>query len=698
MNDVVRYAREGGIAVLTADNPPVNALGHPVRAGLKVGLERAIAEPEVQAIVILCAGRTFFAGADITEFGKPPKSPSLREVHEVMDSSPKPIVAGIHGTALGGGLETALACHYRVAVSSAKLGLPEVKLGILPGAGGTQRLPRLVGIEKAIEMICSGEPIEARQARELGLLCAVVEEDLAETTVAFARQVVEEERPLVRVRDQDHLIHEAARRQEVFQSAREHYARTKRGMMAPQHCIAAVQATTEMDFEAGMKRERELFEELVASDQSKALRHMFFAEREAAKIPDVPRDTPRREVDRVAVLGAGTMGTGIAMTFANAGFPVTLIDADEAALERGMGNINRHYDQSARKGRLSPEEATTRIGLIAPTTDSGAAAEADLVIEAVFEDMELKKKIFGELGKTAKEGAILATNTSTLDVNAIAKSGKRAGDVVGLHFFSPAHVMKLLEVVRGDRTEKDVLATCFALARRVGKVPVLAGVCHGFIGNRMLHAYFDQAFRLLYEGALPHQVDKALYDFGLAMGPFQMSDLAGLDVSWRIRQSQGEEEPIADRLCEMGRFGQKTGAGYYRYRNGSRTPLPDETVTKIVEEEGRKRHGERRKIGSEEIVERCLLALVNEGARILEEGIALRASDIDVVYVYGYGFPAWRGGPMFWADQQGLGTVRDKLAACFEADRGEVLKPAALVEKLAGEGRGFADLDKGDGG
>ncbi len=624
MNDVVRYAREGAVALVTADNPPVNALSQAVRAGLKEGVERAIADPEVSAIVIACAGRTFFAGADITEFGKPPKAPSLREVLDVMEASPKPILAAIHGTALGGGLETALACHFRVATADAKLGLPEVKLGILPGAGGTQRLPRLVGMEKAIEMICTGEPIDARQARELGMLCAVVEGELHAAAVSFAEQVVAEGRPLVRARDREHLVRDAAQRPEVFQAAREHYARTKRGMLAPQHCIAAIQAASEMDFEGGMRRERELFEELVISDQSKALRHLFFAEREAVKIPDVAKDTPKREVRKVAVIGAGTMGTGIAMTFANAGLPVCVIEADEAAIERGMASVRKSYEKAANKGRIAQDEAATRIDLIAPSLEMDAAADADLVIEAVFEDMELKRELFGKLDAVAKEGAILATNTSTLDVNEIAAATGRPGDGLGLHFCSPAHVMRLLEVVRGDATGEDVLATCFALARRIGKQPVLAGVCRGFIGNRMLHAYFDQAFALLYEGALPQQVDKALYDFGLAMGPFQMSDLAGLDVSWRIRQQTGESQPIADRLCEMGRFGQKAGAGYYRYRNGSRTPQPDPEVARIVEEEGLKRHAERRKIGAEEIVERCMLALVNEGARILEEGSALR--------------------------------------------------------------------------
>jgi len=693
MNQVVRFALEGNVGVLSVDNPPVNALGSAVRAGLKVGIEQAIADHGAEAIVLICEGRTFFAGADISEFGKPPVPPMLREVHEVIESSPKPVVAAIHGTALGGGLETALACHYRIAAPDAKLGLPEVKLGILPGAGGTQRLPRLVGVEKAIEMICTGEPVDARTAERLGIVDALAEGDLHAAAVAYAARVVAERRPLVRVRDRHRLIDEAARRPEMFQAAREHYAKLRRGVLAPQHCISAIQAATELAFDHGMRRERELFEELLVSDQSKALRHFFFAGRQANKIPGVGRDTPRREIARVAVIGAGTMGGGIAMSFANAGLPVVLIDADQAALDRGMETVRRNYAKSVKRGRLSEAEAAARLALFRPSIELAAIGEADLVIEAVFEDMALKRVLFGRIDALARPEAILATNTSTLDVNEIAAATGRPESVLGLHFFSPANVMRLLEVVRGAKTAPDVLATCFDIARRVGKVPVQAGVCDGFIGNRMLHAYFDQAFALLYEGALPQEVDAALTGFGLAMGPFAMSDLAGLDVSWRIREQKGESQPIADRLCRLGRFGQKTGAGYYRYREDGRTPYPNPLVAAIVEEEGIARHGSRRKIAPEEIVERCILALVNEGAKLLEDGIALRASDIDVVYVYGYGFPGHLGGPMFWADRFGLDRALEKIRG-FHAAGQEVFAPAPLIERLASDGKGFGDFDR----
>ncbi len=696
MNDLVRYALEGDAAVLTVDNPPVNALGHGVRTGLLEGIERAIADDDVAAIVIICEGRTFFAGADISEFGKPPVSPTLREIHEVMDDSPKPIVAGIHGTALGGGLETALACHYRLAVPSAKLGLPEVKLGILPGAGGTQRLPRLIGVERAIEMICTGTPIGARQANEMGVVDCIVEDDLLAATLDFAADVVDAERPLGRVRDRDRLIAEAARRPESFHAARKHYAKIKRNLIAPQHCISAIQAATEMSFEGGMRRERELFTELLNSDQSKAQRHFFFAERNASKIPDVPRDTPRREINTAAVIGAGTMGAGIAMNFANAGIPTVIVENSQEALDYGMATIRRNYENSAAKRRISAADVDARMALLTPSLDLADISGADIIIEAVFENMDVKKELFAKLDTIAKPGAILATNTSTLDVDRIAAVTARAEDVIGLHFFSPANVMRLLEEVRGEKTSIEVIATCMNLAKRISKVPVMARVCHGFIGNRMLHAYFDQAYALLYEGCQPRHVDKAIYDFGLKMGPFAMADLAGLDVSWRIRQETGQTQPIADRLCQMGRFGQKTEAGFYRYSPYSRDPMPDAEVAAIVEEEGLKRHGERRRIDPDEIVNRCMLALVNEGAKILEEGIALRASDIDVAYVYGYSFPIYRGGPMFWADQMGLGEVLEAIKGFHAAGHGDVWQPAPLIERLAAEDQGFADFDKSE--
>lgn len=693
MSGVVRYERDGNVALVITDNPPVNALGIAVREGLQAALEQAIADEAAQAVVLVCEGRTFFAGADISEFGKPPKHPILREVHEIIENCPKPVVAALHGTALGGGFETALACHHRVAVPSAKVGLPEVKLGILPGAGGTQRLPRLVGVEKAVQMICNGDPIGAAEAHDLDLVDRVVEGDLTKAATAFAREVAEKGAPLVRVRDRE----APGGGPEVFEAAREDFAKKRRGFLAPQHAISAIEAATTLDFDTGMARERELFTELVTSDQSAAQRHLFFAERQANKIPDIPRDTLTREIARVAIIGAGTMGGGIAMSFANAGLPVVILETAREALDRGMGVIRKNYEGSAKRGRITAEQAEARIGLIKPSLDVTDISDADLIIEAVFENMDLKKQVFRQIDNHAKPGAILATNTSTLDVNEIARATARPPSVLGLHFFSPANVMRLLEVVRGEATDKAVIATAMAMAKKIGKVPVLAGVCHGFIGNRMLHAYFDQAFRLLYEGCQPEQVDAAIYDFGFAMGPFAMSDLAGLDVSWRVRQEKGQTQPIADRLCEMGRFGQKTGAGYYRYATGSRTPQPDPAVAAIVEEEGLKAHGTRREIGTDEIVERCMLALVNEGARILEEGIALRASDIDVTYAFGYSFPAYRGGPMFWADLMGLPTALEKIEAFKLAGYGDLWTPAPLIEALVAEGRSFKDFDKARG-
>lgn len=694
MSDVVRYETEGEIAVITVNSPPVNALSHAVRAGIADGVANAVADDAVKAVALVCDGRTFIAGADITEFGKPPKDPGLREVHEDMENCPKPLVAGIHGTALGGGLETALACHYRVAVPTARVGLPEVKLGILPGAGGTQRLPRLTGVEKAIEMICTGDMIGAAEAAEMGVVDAVVEGDLRAATIAYARQVLAGNAELEKVRDRNDLV--TGVDPAVFDKARAFWAKKKRGFIAPQNCIGAVQASCELPFDEGMARERELFLELVTSDQSAAQRHFFFAERAANKIPDVPKETPLRPIKSAAILGAGTMGGGIAMNLANAGVPTIIVEQKADALERGLGVIRKNYEASARKGRISDADVEKRMACLTGSLDFNDLADADIVIEAVFENMALKKEIFAKLDAVCKPGAILATNTSTLDVDEIAAATKRPEDVIGLHFFSPANVMKLLEEVRGEKTSPEVIATCMKLAKTIGKVPVMARVCDGFIGNRMLHSYFHQAFALLYEGCQPQEVDGAIYAHGLAMGPFAMSDLAGLDVSWRIRQEKGETNPIADRLCELGRFGQKTQAGYYRYEDGSRAPIPDEVTSKIVEEEGLRLHNQRRTIGADEIVERCMLALVNEGAKILEEGIAMRASDIDVTYVYGYGYPVYRGGPMFWADQMGLPKVLEKIKAFHAAGYGdEVWTPAGLIEKLVAEGKSFGDFDKG---
>jgi 3-hydroxyacyl-CoA dehydrogenase len=686
----VALDRRGPVAVLTVDNPPVNALAHAVRLGLRDGLRQAAADPGVTAIVLACAGRTFIAGADITEFGKPPREPMLHEVLDAIEGSPKPVVAAIHGTALGGGLEVALACHWRVGVRPARLGLPEVKLGLLPGAGGTQRLPRLVGVDKALQMIVSGEPVGGEEAARLGLLDEVVEGDLTQAAVAFAGRVVAERRPLRKVRDLDDKLAPARGQPELFARFRESVARQTRGFRAPESCIRAVEAAVNLPFEAGLQRERELFLELLVSPESRAQRYVFFAEREAAKIPDVPADTPAREVRRAAVIGAGTMGGGIAMNFANVGIPVTVVEVAREALDRGLAVVRKNYEATAARGRLTAADVERRMGLITPTTDFGAVADADLVIEAVFEEMPVKQEVFRKLDAICQPGAVLATNTSTLDVDAIAAVTRRPESVIGMHFFSPANVMRLLENVRGARSSPATIATAMAIGRRIGKVPVLVGVCYGFVGNRMLHQRGKQAERLILEGALPQQVDRVLYDFGFPMGPFAMGDLAGLDVGWRIRKGRGEQALVADRLCELGRFGQKTGAGYYRYE-GDRTPRPDPEVEKIIADVSTSLGITRRPIDDQEILQRLLYPMVNEGARILEERIAIRPSDIDVIWIYGYGWPVYRGGPMFWADSVGLPAIRDALLAFGRQTGSDAWRPAPLLERLAREGRGFLD-------
>jgi 3-hydroxyacyl-CoA dehydrogenase len=686
ITEFVDLERRDRIAVLTVDNPPVNALSHGVRLGLRDGLRRAQADSA--AIVIVCAGRTFIAGADITEFGKPPREPMLHEVLDLIEGSSKPVVAGIHGTALGGGLEVALACHYRVAVASARLGLPEVKLGLLPGAGGTQRLPRVVGVEKALQMIVSGEPIGAEEARRHGLVDEIVDGDLTAAAVAFAEQAVFEHRPLRKIRDLDDKVAAARGRPEIFAEFRKSVARASRGFRAPENCIRAVEAAVTLPFAEGLARERELFLELVTSPESKAQRYVFFAEREAAKIPDVPASTPTLPVRKAALIGAGTMGGGIAMNFANVGIPVTVVEVGKDALDRGLGIVRKNYEATAARGRLTGQDVEHRMSLIHGTLDLDEIEDADLVIEAVFEDMPIKKEVFARLDAVCKMGAILATNTSTLNVNEIASATHRPEHVIGMHFFSPANVMRLLEVVRGARTSPTTIATVMGLARRIQKVPVLVGVCDGFVGNRMLHQRGREAEKLILEGALPHQVDRVLHDFGFPMGPFAMGDLAGLDVGWRIRKGKGLKAAVADRLCEMGRFGQKTGAGYYRYVGGDRTPRPDPEVEQIILDVSRQMGMERRAIADDEILARLLYPMVNEGARILEEGLAIRASDIDVIWVYGYGWPVYRGGPMFWADAIGLKVVRDRMLE-FQRQHGDVWTPARLLNRLADQGKGF---------
>jgi 3-hydroxyacyl-CoA dehydrogenase len=681
--------RRGRVAVLTVNNPPVNALSQHVRQGLHEGVKQAIADAAVSAIVITCAGRTFIAGADITEFGKPPVAPGLHEVLDLIEGSPKPVVAAVHGTALGGGLEVTLACHYRVGVKDARFGLPEVKLGLLPGAGGTQRLPRVVGVEKGLSMMVSGDPIRADEALASGLIDEIVQGDLTAAAVAFAEKVLAEKRPLKKIRDLDDKLAAVRGKPEVFANFRKSVARQTRGFRAPENIIKAVEAAVGLPFAEGLKRERELFLELLSSPESKAQRYFFFAEREAAKIPDVPADTPARDIKKAAVIGAGTMGGGIAMNFANVGIPVTVVEMNQEALDRGLGIVRKNYEATASRGRLTAADVEKRVGLIHGTTDWNAVRDADIVIEAVFEEMPVKKEVFAKLDGLAKPDAVLATNTSTLDVDEIAAATKRPESVIGTHFFSPANVMRLLENVRGAKSSKSTVATVMTLGRRINKVPVLVGVCYGFVGNRMLHQRGQQAEKLILEGALPHQVDKVLTDFGFPMGPFAMGDLAGLDVGWRIRKGRGVKSPVADRICELGRFGQKTGAGYFKYEKGDRTPIPDPEVEKIIVDVATAQGITRRHVTDEEILQRLLYPMVNEGAKILEEKIAIRASDIDVIWVYGYGWPVYRGGPMFWADQIGLRSVRDTMLAVQKATGDAFWTPAPLLARLADEGKGF---------
>ncbi|MFT6557293.1 3-hydroxyacyl-CoA dehydrogenase NAD-binding domain-containing protein [Sneathiella sp.] len=689
ITDKVNYHAEGNVGVITINNPPVNALSVGVRAGIQGGIEAANKDDSVSSIVIVCDGRTFIAGADITEFGKPPQEPSLHHVIGSIEMSNKPVVAAIHGTALGGGLETALGCHYRVASPKAQVGLPEVKLGILPGAGGTQRLPRVVGIPMALEMITSGDPIKADKALEVGLVDEIADGDLKSTAIAFAEKVVSEGRPLIKISDRDEKLQAAKDNPGIFDDFRKSIARKARNFEAPENCIKAVQASAELPFPEGLKRERELFIELMEGEQSISQRYFFFAERQAAKIPDVPKDTPLIDINKVGIIGAGTMGGGIAMNFLQAGIPVTIVETTQEALDKGVALIEKNYAATVSKGRMSQEAMDKCMSLLNPTTELEDVKDVDIVIEAIFENMDVKKELFAKLDGICKDGAILATNTSTLDVEEIGDVTKRPEYVIGLHFFSPANVMKLLEEVRTTKTSKSVMATCMALAKRIGKVPAMVGVCEGFVGNRILHRRSEQATQLIMEGALPQDVDRVLFDFGMPMGPFAMSDLAGNDVGWRIRQGKGETSPIADAICELGRFGQKTGSGYYLYKEGSRTPTPDPVVEEIILKASADAGIERRKISDQEILERCIYPMINEGAKILEEGIATRASDIDVIWVYGYGWPVYRGGPMRYAEAVGLETVYNSLVA-YQEKFGDYFKPAALLERLVKEGKSFS--------
>lgn len=644
MTSPVRFERHDDILVIISDSPPVNALGAAVRDGLKEGVSQGINDPAIKAMVIRCDGKTFFAGADITEFGKPPKGASLHEVIDMMDSSEKPIVAAIHGTALGGGCEVALACHYRVAVPSAVMGLPEVKLGLLPGAGGTQRLPRIVGVKAALEMVAIGDPIPAKKAAEVGLVDRVVGEDSLEAdAIAFAREIADK-KPIPRVRDKT-----VAPDPEAVEEFKKKHGRRMRGFDAPAANIACVVAASELPFDEGMKFEREQFMKLMTGTQSAAQRHLFFAERQAAKIDDVDPKTPLRPINKVGVIGARTMGGGISMNFLSAGIPVTIVEMQQEALDRGTGVMRKNYEASAAKGRIKPDAPEKAMGLLTPTLKLEDLADCDLIIEAVYENMDVKKELFTKLDAIAKPGAILATNTSYLNVDEIAAVTKRPEDVVGMHFFSPANVMRLLEVVRGEKTAKDVLATVMALAKKIKKVAVVAGVCHGFIGNRMLSPRQIEANKLLMEGATPQQIDKVHVEFGMPMGPFQMADLAGVDIGWHRDPSRIES--IRDALAAEGRWGQKKGAGYYDY-DEKRNATPSPRALEIIEEFRAKSNLPKREITDQEIVERTLYTMVNEGALILEEGKAQRASDVDVVWIMGYGWPVYRGGPMFWAQNE----------------------------------------------
>jgi 3-hydroxyacyl-CoA dehydrogenase len=691
VSELVSLRNDGDIAVITIDNPPVNALNFALRAGLVDLVARARADAGTAAIVIVCAGRTFIAGADIGEFGKPAREPTTLDVIAAIEASEKPVIAAMHGTPLGGGLEVALGCHFRAAAPGTRLGLPEIKLGLIPGAGGTQRLPRLIGFDKAMAMILSGDPIPATEALQAGLIDAIIEGNLAAAAVAFARGIVAQHRAPALAKHRDDKLAPWRGDPEKFDVAAATYTKRARGRDAPAAAIEALRGAITLPVDEALARERALFLDLAAGEQSKAQRHIFFAEREAAKLPELA-GIKANDILRAAVIGAGTMGGGIAMCFANAGIPVRVVEANSEALARGLDAVAKNYRSAAARGGLTMDEAEARIARIAGTTDLGTVGDADIVIEAVFEDMPVKQQVFAALDRIAKPGAVLATNTSYLDIDALARGTGRPDAVVGMHFFSPANIMRLLEVVRSAATSPATLATAIAVGRKIGKIPVVVGVCHGFVGNRMHRVRAVEAERLLLEGALPADVDAALTDFGFAMGPFATADLAGLDISWRMRKAQGLSAPIADLLCESGRFGQKTGRGFYLYTPGSHTPQPDPEVARLIAAEMARRGATPHAIDKNEIVERLLFVLINEGARILAEGIARRPGDIDVIWVYGYGFPAHRGGPMHYADSVGLARIRDRLVQFARRTGDESLRPAPLLEKLAAAGKGFASL------
>ena len=682
INDVTTIEKDGNISIITLNSPPVNALSASVREGLHKGITEARNDGESEAIIIICEGRTFIAGADISEFGQEPKGPSLFEVQEFIEDSNKPVIAAIHGTALGGGLEVALTCHYRIAVPSAKCGLPEVNLGLLPGAGGTQRLPRVVGVEKALQMVTSGQHVPAKQCLEMGLVDEIANEDgLREDSINFAKKIVSENRPLVKISEMNDKVEAARGNENIFTDFRTSIARRARGFLAPEYNIQCIEAAVNNSFDEGIKIERKLFMELVTGTQSAAQRYAFFAQRQVAKIPDIEPDTEIKPFSSIGVIGAGTMGGGISMNFANVGIPVTIIEQSQENLDKGLGIIRKNYENTANKGRITFEDVEKRTDLIKGSTDINDLSNCDLIIEAVFENMDLKKDIFKTLDNIAKKGAILATNTSALDVNEIAAQTSRPEDVIGLHFFSPANVMRLLEIVRGEKTSKSVVATSMKMAKSIGKVAAVVGVCPGFVGNRILAQRQREANKLILEGAMPWEVDDALFDFGFPMGPFAMSDLAGLDIGWDEDLSTGDT--LRDKLCEAGRLGQKTGKGFYIY-DEKRNKSPDTEVEKLIIEFSEKHQIKRREISKEEILERCLYPMINEGFKILEEGMAIRASDIDIVWINGYGWPMYEGGPMFYGQLIGYDKVL-KWHQEMEEKFGSDFSPSPYLEKVVNE-------------
>ena len=700
MKGTVHYELRGDIALMTIDNPPVNPLSSGVRQGLSDGVNAALADDNVKAIILTGAGRAFIAGADISEFGGKAEGPSLHDCLTTMENSAKPIIAAINGTAFGGGLEVALCCHYRVIAASAPVGLPEVKLGLLPGAGGTQRLPRLIGAQKALDFILSGDPIPGPVATQMGIADALADGDVIESAMTFAADIIAKGSPVRRIRDEEDIVAKDRGNAEMFDAARKNAARKMRKRFAPEMIVQCIEAAVNLgDFDAGLAVEQECFAKCLKHPQRESLIHMFFSEREVSKIPDVPKDTATQKIDTAAVIGCGTMGGGITMSFLNVGIPVTTLEMNQEALDRGIGVIKRNYDIQVQRGRMTAEDVDKRMSLLTGTTNFEDLGSADLILEAIYENIDVKVDTFKKMDAVAKPGAILASNTSALDIDKMAEATSRPESVIGLHFFSPANIMKLLEIVRGGKTSNEVIASSMKLGRQLNKIAVLSGNAPGFIGNRMLAGYTRQAGEIILQGATPYQVDNALLQFGMPMGPFQMNDLVGLDLGWRARKLSGmkpEDVPItarvADKLCEMDRYGQKNNRGYYIYPEGSRAGQADPEVVALVEETSAELGIERRSIEDQEVLKRCLYPLINEGARILEDGIAIRPCDIDIVYINGYGFPEVTGGPMFWADQIGLENILADIKGFQKEYGGTIWEPAPLLERLVAEGKTFASL------